>query len=196
MSNMFCNTIFNQPLGIWNVSNVSDMSNMFYNSSFNQTLEDWNVGKLEKCNYMFDHSDGNNLNCNNSNVTQSVAKWIENENDLQKNNNQVKIYFKKCLALRQNMTKKRNRDSLIDSDTNLINSNMENHIESFNSEISTCKIIRMTCCFKINDNMKFKMIETMLDATNKRNKINNWNVFYSFSYIKPSEFIYSPVDFS
>ncbi len=40
-------TSFNQPIGNWNISNVTDMFAMFYGaSSFNQPLGDWNVVNL------------------------------------------------------------------------------------------------------------------------------------------------------
>jgi len=40
---------FNQPLGDWDVSRVTDMQNMFRNaSSFNQPLGDWDVSHVDK----------------------------------------------------------------------------------------------------------------------------------------------------
>ena len=44
MSDMFCGAYsFNQNLGNWNVSNVTDMKNMFYEAcyDFNQPLNNW-----------------------------------------------------------------------------------------------------------------------------------------------------------
>ena len=38
-------TLFNQPIGNWNVSKVTDMSNMFHgDSAFNPDISAWNVG--------------------------------------------------------------------------------------------------------------------------------------------------------
>ena len=60
MSNMFSNLSvdsdvnpnpFNQDIGSWNVSNVTDMTAMFGNSSFNQDLSLWNVDKVTFCYY-------------------------------------------------------------------------------------------------------------------------------------------------
>ena len=40
----FCASSFNQPLDLWNISNVEDMSDMFNGaSSFNQSLNKWNI---------------------------------------------------------------------------------------------------------------------------------------------------------
>jgi surface protein len=55
MSRMFFDvSVFNQPLGDWNVSNVTDMSCMFLRaSSFNQPIGNWDVGKVTNMNSMF-----------------------------------------------------------------------------------------------------------------------------------------------
>ena len=38
---------FNQPIGDWDVSNVSDMRSMFAkNNAFNQDLSNWDVGSV------------------------------------------------------------------------------------------------------------------------------------------------------
>ena len=45
---------FNQPIGGWNVDNVTDMSCMFAGAAaFNQELGDWRVDKVEDTSYMF-----------------------------------------------------------------------------------------------------------------------------------------------
>jgi surface protein len=45
---------FNQDIGSWNVSNVTDMSRMFYNAhTFNQDIDSWNVSKVSTMSYMF-----------------------------------------------------------------------------------------------------------------------------------------------
>ena len=54
MLNMFQNTTaFNQPIGNWNVGNVTDMNGMFYNSQFNQDISSWNVGNVYEMGNMF-----------------------------------------------------------------------------------------------------------------------------------------------
>ena len=55
MSGMFrgCRS-FNQSLGNWNVSSVTNMSGMFRGCrSFNQSLEKWDVSKVTNMNEMF-----------------------------------------------------------------------------------------------------------------------------------------------
>ncbi|TAE17477.1 MAG: BspA family leucine-rich repeat surface protein [Bacteroidetes bacterium] len=45
---------FNQPIGIWNTSNVVNMSNMFQNAiAFNQDISAWNVSHVTNMFYMF-----------------------------------------------------------------------------------------------------------------------------------------------
>ena len=55
MRNMFYNaTSFNQPIGDWDVSNVADMSQMFADAiSFNQPIGDWDVSNVTDMNVMF-----------------------------------------------------------------------------------------------------------------------------------------------
>ena len=45
---------FNQPIGDWDVSNVTDMSYMFYgHQSFNQPIGDWDVSNVTDMYTMF-----------------------------------------------------------------------------------------------------------------------------------------------
>lgn len=55
MQNMFKNAeLFNQPLNNWDVSNVTDMQSMFENTKlFNQPLDKWKVSNLTNMQYMF-----------------------------------------------------------------------------------------------------------------------------------------------
>ena len=59
MQSMFSISQFNQPIGDWDVSNVTDMSNMFYESQFNLPIGDWNVGVVTNMSRMFDISQFN-----------------------------------------------------------------------------------------------------------------------------------------
>ena len=44
---------FNQPIGNWNVSNVTNMSFMFQSAkSFNQPIGKWDVSKVTGMNYI------------------------------------------------------------------------------------------------------------------------------------------------
>ena len=47
MAYMFRDTPFNQPIGSWNVSSVTNMSgHVFYGTPFNQPIGDWNVSSV------------------------------------------------------------------------------------------------------------------------------------------------------
>ncbi|XRB11502.1 EF-hand domain-containing protein [Pseudoscourfieldia marina] len=64
---------FNQPIGNWDVSKVTDMSNMFYGASaFNQPIGNWDVSKVTNMEYVFDGASAFNQPIGNwdvSNVT-------------------------------------------------------------------------------------------------------------------------------
>ena len=50
----FENYAFNQPIGGWDPSNVTNMGYMFNGaSSFNQPIGNWDVSKVTKINEMF-----------------------------------------------------------------------------------------------------------------------------------------------
>ena len=65
---MFKNAnVFNQDIGSWNVSNVTNMSYMFYGAtSFNQDIGSWNVSNVSLMSYMFQ---------NTSNFNQDISGW-------------------------------------------------------------------------------------------------------------------------
>jgi surface protein len=53
MSRMFFSSAFNQPLANWDVGNVTDMSEMFCYSQFNQPIGNWNVSKVTNMSGLF-----------------------------------------------------------------------------------------------------------------------------------------------
>ena len=48
------NSAFNQPIGEWDVSGVTDMYRIFYdNTAFNQPIGNWDVSGIIDMSYMF-----------------------------------------------------------------------------------------------------------------------------------------------
>ena len=63
MNNLFiCHEDFNQPIGNWDTSNVTNMTGLFYSecqgSQFNQDISQWNVDSVTNMSYMFGGSAG------------------------------------------------------------------------------------------------------------------------------------------
>jgi surface protein len=65
MNFMFSNSTFNQPIGNWDVSNVTFMTSLFYNSTFNQPIGNWDVSNVTFMNFMF----------YNSTFNQPIGNW-------------------------------------------------------------------------------------------------------------------------
>ena len=67
MSEMLLNTSsFNSPIGLWDVSSVTNMRNMFTRSSFNQPIGSWDVSNVTNMGYMFNDNDAFN---------QDISSW-------------------------------------------------------------------------------------------------------------------------
>ena len=75
MSNMFRNTEFNRNIGYWNTSKVTDMSFMFYGTSvFNQNIGSWNTSKVTDMSFMFYGTSLFNENISSWDVTNVTPK--------------------------------------------------------------------------------------------------------------------------
>ena len=76
MSYMFSDSSFNQPIGDWDVSNVTNMRDMFsYTPLFNQDISSWDVSNVADMTYMFNLANSFNQNLSSwdiSNVTNCV----------------------------------------------------------------------------------------------------------------------------
>lgn len=68
MNGMFGNAAnFNQPIGNWDVSNVTTMDGMFATArKFDQPIENWNTRKVTNMRIMFNRA---------SSFTQDISKW-------------------------------------------------------------------------------------------------------------------------
>lgn len=55
-------TSFNQPIGGWNTSRVTNMDNMFFQSSFNQPIGGWNTSSVTNMSNMFSETQNNGFN--------------------------------------------------------------------------------------------------------------------------------------
>ncbi len=75
MESMFKNAPFNQPIGNWDVSNVTNMSYMFsYATSFNQDIGNWDVSNITNMSYMFLHA---------TSFNQPIGNWdVSNVNNM------------------------------------------------------------------------------------------------------------------
>jgi surface protein len=58
-------TRFNQPIGNWDVSNVTNMQQLFFFTAFNQSLENWDVSSVTNMVWMF----------GGSNFNQPIESW-------------------------------------------------------------------------------------------------------------------------
>jgi uncharacterized repeat protein (TIGR02543 family) len=76
MELMFNKSQFNQPIGNWDVSNVTNMNQMFSESQFNQPIGNWDVRKVQKMYAMFQNSKFNqpigNWNVGNVNAMEEM----------------------------------------------------------------------------------------------------------------------------
>tara|TARA_B100000963_G_scaffold360449_1_gene391379 strand:- start:1036 stop:2079 length:1044 start_codon:yes stop_codon:yes gene_type:complete len=78
MSGMFygecASHLFNQNISQWNVSNVTNMQAMFFNGYFNQPIGNWNVSNVADMTYMFQNA---------YTFNQDIADWdVSNVTDM------------------------------------------------------------------------------------------------------------------
>ena len=79
MHYMFAGTSFNQDIGGWDVSNVTNMDSIFYNAPFNQDISGWDTSNVTNMSAMFFGSSFN----------QDISGWdtslVTNMNSMFKN---------------------------------------------------------------------------------------------------------------
>ena len=66
MEGMFYGTIFNQDIGDWNTSSVTNFNYMFKLGQFNQDIGSWNTSSAQSMEGMFD---------NNTVFNQDLTSW-------------------------------------------------------------------------------------------------------------------------
>ena len=73
--NMFYNTgFFNQPIGHWNVSSVTNLKGMFNGAlAFNHDISDWDVSKVTDFSYTFESASAFNQNIGNWDVSSATT---------------------------------------------------------------------------------------------------------------------------
>jgi len=64
MKSMFESTLFNQPIGLWDVSNVTNMANMLQATPFNQYIGSWDVSGVTDMTQMLDSTNTSVTNYN------------------------------------------------------------------------------------------------------------------------------------
>ena len=62
MLGMFSSSAFNQPINLWNTSEVTSTFQMFQNSPFNRDISSWNVSKVTDMRFMFSSTSAFNQN--------------------------------------------------------------------------------------------------------------------------------------
>ena len=76
MDGLFQGSPFNQPIGNWIVSNVTNMQGMFYQATaFNRDISGWNVSNVTNMSGMFNYATVFNQNISSWNVTK-VTQWL------------------------------------------------------------------------------------------------------------------------
>ena len=72
--------LFNQPIGMWDVSNVTNMGQLFFNTRFNQDISAWDVSSVTSTWLMFGDNDAFNQPIGMwdvSNVTQMIGMFSQ-----------------------------------------------------------------------------------------------------------------------
>jgi DNA polymerase III subunit epsilon len=91
MSGMFWDSPFNQPIGDWDVSSVTNMHGMFSKSPFNQPIGDWNVSSVNDMIVMFEGSQFNQPAENLALMNTKIA--LSGDNSLNSDSQNSNIYY-------------------------------------------------------------------------------------------------------
>jgi len=131
MSSMFSETIFNSPIGHWDVSTITQMYELFGDTEeFNQDISSWNVSSVTNMSYMFYRT---------TSFNQDISSWdVSNVTDM-------RYLFAAAISFNQdleswNVSKVENMNHMFGS------------ARSFNQDIGSWNISNVTSMFDIFNN--------------------------------------------
>jgi surface protein len=180
--------VFNQDIGSWNVSGVTNMSSMFQNTSFNQNIGNWNVSGVTNMSSMFLSS-----SVFNNGGSDSINNWNTS------NVTNMSSMFQNCYIFNQNIGSWN-----VSKVTNMQNMFSSNASNQFNQNIGSWNVSKVTnmsgifrSCVSFNQpigNWTTSGVTTMssmfenADAFNQ--DISNWDInqvtsFTSFLIFTP-----------
>ena len=185
--------LFNQPIDSWNVSNVTIMTSMFsYAPMFNQPIGSWNVSNVTIMNGMFSNANTFNQDISNWNIS-NVTNMGNMFNTAYAFNQDISNWNVSNVTTMRNMFKFANAFNQPIGSWNVSNvTNMNSMFfgtSAFNQPVGSWNVSNVT-----------DMGGMFSNAYSFNQDISNWNVSKvspkppsNFSYSSPLTIVYSPV---
>jgi surface protein len=169
MGGMFVNaTSFNQPISSWNVTNVTNMMRMFANTPFNEPIDSWDVSNVINMNSMFSQASSFNKDIDSWNVS-SVTNMGDMFNGAKAFNQPIGSWDVSSVTDMRGMFANAHRFNQDIGNWNVSNViimyNMFSLTQDFNQNIGNWNVTNVT-------NMDYMFNETV----NFNQDISNWNV--------------------